>query len=139
MKHTQQIFWSCIISILSLVIFNPASAQSYQKSDYHSRTVNHSEKDVVKSDAQHYTVIFENHKVRVLQATYAANEKSGMHYHPDAVVVNLTDNAMTATAPDGSERNFNTVTGQAVWSPSGFHQMENASDNSMSTIIIELK
>jgi hypothetical protein len=43
--------------------------------------------DPVKVDPKHYTVEFENDKVRVLRIKYGPGEKSVMHAHPALVAV----------------------------------------------------
>ena len=53
--------------------------------------VNLQAQDAAKVDAKHYTVAFENDRVRVLKAHYGPGEKSTMHSHPNAVAVFLTD------------------------------------------------
>src|SRR5580704_13383905 len=60
--------------------------------------------DPVKVDPKHYKVDFENDKVRVLRITYGPGEKSIMHYHPDGVVVYLTDGKTLMTTPDGKSQ-----------------------------------
>ena len=46
--------------------------------------------NAVTADTDHYSVVFENDKVRVVRITYGAGEKSVMHDHGDGVVVFLT-------------------------------------------------
>jgi quercetin dioxygenase-like cupin family protein len=57
--------------------------------------------DPVKVDPKHYTVEFENDKVRVVRIEYAPGEKSVMHGHPASVVVFLNDSQGRFTYPDG--------------------------------------
>ena len=52
--------------------------------------VNLQAQDAAKVDAKHYTVAFENDRVRVLKAHYGPGEKSTMHSHPNSVAVFLT-------------------------------------------------
>ena len=47
--------------------------------------------DPVKVDPRHYTIEFENERVRVLRIKYGAGEKSVMHSHPESIAVFLTD------------------------------------------------
>ena len=47
--------------------------------------------DPVKVDPKHYTVEFENDRVRVVHIKYKPGEKSVMHSHPESVAVFLTD------------------------------------------------
>ena len=45
--------------------------------------------DPVKAYSRHYTVEFENDKIRVVRIKYGAKEKSVMHRHPESVSVFL--------------------------------------------------
>ena len=58
--------------------------------------------EAVAADPKHYTVEFENDKVRVLRIKYGPHEKSVMHHHPATVAVFLTDAKARFTLPDGS-------------------------------------
>jgi quercetin dioxygenase-like cupin family protein len=58
--------------------------------------------DPVKVDAQHYRVVAENERVRVLKASVPAGDKGVMHEHPDNFVVFVTDAKTQFTLPDGS-------------------------------------
>ena len=68
--------------------------------------VNLQAQDAAKVDAKHYTVAFENDRVRVLKAHYGPGEKSTMHSHPNAVAVFLTDAKGRFTFPDGKSEDF---------------------------------
>ena len=60
--------------------------------------------DPVRADSKHYTVEFENDKVRVLRIRYGAGEKSVMHSHPESISVFLNDCKAKFTYPDGRAR-----------------------------------
>ena len=53
--------------------------------------------DPVTVDPKHYSVEFENDKVRVLRIKYGPGEKSVMHAHPALVAVFLTDGKVRAS------------------------------------------
>ena len=77
--------------------------------------VNLRAQDAAKVDAKHYTVAFENDRVRVLKAHYGPGEKSTMHSHPNAVAVFLTDAKGRFTFPDGKSEDFNGKAGDVIW------------------------
>ena len=95
--------------------------------------------DPTKVDPDHYKVVFENEKVRVLRITYGVGEKSVMHYHPDAVAVMMTDNNSTFTLPDGEVIEMFGKQGDAVWTPAGEHLPQNVGDKPVEVILVELK
>src|SRR6476469_602852 len=64
-------------------------------------------KDPIAVDPKHYTVEFENEKVRVLRIKYGPHEKSQMHGHPSSIGVMLTDFHSRFTYPDGSAEDVN--------------------------------
>ena len=96
-------------------------------------------KDAVKADPQHYTVEFENDKVRVIRIKYGPGEKSVMHTHGPNVGILLTKNAVRMTLPDGTSEVSTTVAGTAQWSDAEEHLPENLSDEPLEVILVELK
>jgi len=95
--------------------------------------------DAVKADPKHYTVVSENDQVRILKAHYGPHEKSVMHSHPNTVAVFLTDAKGTFTFPDGKKQDFAVKAGDAQYAPAASHLPENAGDQGMDVIIVELK
>ena len=87
--------------------------------------VNLQAQDAAKVDAKHYTVAFENDRVRVLKAHYGPGEKSTMHSHPNAVAVFLTDAKGRFTFPDGKSEDFNGKAGDVIWNKATVHLPEN--------------
>ena len=95
--------------------------------------------DAAKVDPKHYKVEFENDKVRVLRASYAAGEKSVMHGHPDAVAVLLNDMKGNFTFPDGTSEERTGKAGQVLWTPATKHMPANSGDQPYEVIVVELK
>lgn len=60
--------------------------------------------DPVKVDSKHYTVEFENERVRVVRIKYRPGEQSVMHGHPESISVFLTDARAKFTYPTGGRR-----------------------------------
>jgi quercetin dioxygenase-like cupin family protein len=84
--------------------------------------------DPVKVDPKHYTVEFENDRVRVVRIKYKAGEKSVVHSHPESVAVFLTDAHAKFTYPDGKSEDIKAKgVGDAhgcLYSPAGKYQQE---------------
>ena len=95
--------------------------------------------DPVKVDPKHYTVVFENERVRVLKIHYGPHEKSVMHSHPDGVVTFLADEHVKFTMPDGTSKESSGKTGDTLWSPAETHLPENLGDTPVEGILVELK
>jgi len=111
-----------VLAALSVVSSVPALAQ-----------------DPVKVDPKHYSVEFENARVRVLRISYGPGEKSVMHEHPDGYAVLLTDGNVKFTTPDGKSQERPVKAGSTQWSPAGKHLPENVGDKPFELILVELK
>jgi quercetin dioxygenase-like cupin family protein len=95
--------------------------------------------DPVKVDPKHYTVVFENDRVRVLRIHYAPGEKSVMHSHPDSVAVFMEDQKAKMTHPDGKSEEMSGKKGEAVFTPAGAHLPENTGTGPIDVVLVELK
>ena len=95
--------------------------------------------DATVVDSDHYKVEFENDQVRVLRITYGPGAKSVMHWHPDAIAVNLTDNTFQMHAQDGTSEDYNSKQGEVSWTEAVTHLPENLGDASAEVILIEFK
>jgi len=95
--------------------------------------------DAVKADPQHYTVEFENDKVRIIRIKYGPGEKSVMHTHGPNVGIFLTDSTVRMTLPDGTSMELTTETGGTQWADAEEHLPENLSDEAMEVVLVELK
>ena len=95
--------------------------------------------DPVKVDPDHYKVAINNASVRVLKIHYGPHEKSVMHWHPNSIAIPLTSGKVIFWLPGGKHTEMDMVAGQAVSTPAGRHLPENASDNDMDVILVELK
>ena len=87
--------------------------------------------DPVQIDAKHYTVEFENDKVRVLRIKFGPNEKSEMHSHPPLVGVFLTPHYSRHVLPDGSVKELRGNIGDVQYMEAIDHAPENANDEPM--------
>src|ERR1700747_644623 len=95
--------------------------------------------DPVKVDSKHYTVEFENDRVRVVRIKYKAGEKSVMHSHPESIAVFLTDAHAKFTYPDGRTEDINATAGSVQHMAAFTHLPESLSNSSFEVIQVELK
>lgn len=95
--------------------------------------------DPVTCDPKHYTVEFENEKVRVLRTKYGPHEKSPMHSHPPIVAICLTPHHSRHTFADGRVQDMHGKTGEVMYLDKTEHAPENATDQPMELILVELK
>jgi hypothetical protein len=95
--------------------------------------------DGVAADPEHYTVEFENDKIRIIRIKYGPGEKSVMHTHGPNVSVFLTTNAVRFTLADGTSVDASAEAGAAQWADAEEHLPENLSDDPLEVVLIELK
>jgi len=95
--------------------------------------------DPTSVDPEHYTVEFENDRVRVLRIRYGANEKSVMHYHPRSVAVFLTDGQGQFTLPDGKTIDNRFKGGDVRWGDAEQHLPANMGTTPFELVLIELR
>ncbi len=95
--------------------------------------------DPAKVDPQHCKVEFENAQVRVLHWHSGPHEKGPMHGHPAYVTINLTDQRVRLTLPDGTTKEVNAKAGQVSWNEPQKHSWEDLSDSASENIQVELK
>jgi hypothetical protein len=95
--------------------------------------------DAVIADPEHYTVEFENDRVRIIRIKYGPGEKSVMHTHGPNVSVLLSDGTVHMTLPDGTSEDLPSEIGVAMWSDHEEHLPANPSDEPLEVVLIELK
>lgn len=95
--------------------------------------------NAVKADPKHYTVEFENDRVRIIRTKYGPGEKSIMHTHGPNVAVILTDSSVRMNLPDGTSVVANSKAGDAEWTDAEEHLPENLGDETLELVLVELK
>lgn len=95
--------------------------------------------DAVIADPAHYTVEFENDRVRVIRIKYGPGEKSVMHTHGANVSVFLSEGIVHMNFPDGTSVDVPSEIGVAQWSDAEEHLPENLSDKPLEVLLVELK
>ncbi len=95
--------------------------------------------DPVEVDPKHYTIEFENDRVKVLRVKFGPHEKSVMHGHAAGIAISLTGRDLKFTLPDGRVRHLMGRPGEVVWYEAHEHLPENLSARLYEGIYIELK
>ena len=95
--------------------------------------------DPVKVAGTHYKSLFENADVRILQVDYAAGSKSGMHQHPDSMVVSLTPSKVRFTTPDGKSQDSDMPSDSGSYTPAGTHSSANIGTTPVKAVLVEFK
>jgi len=95
--------------------------------------------DVTHVSPSDYKVEIDNAWVRVLRVKHVPHAKIAMHEHPAAVVVCLTDVHELLTGADGKTREVKLKAGDVVYNEPARHVEENAADQPLEAILVELK
>lgn len=96
------------------------------------------EEDPVLTNPDHYSTIFENDFVRVLEYIDDPGESTTPHVHPNSVMVTLSDFQRRLSTGAG-DRDVNLPAHQVLWLPAQRHSGENIGKTETHTILIELK
>lgn len=94
--------------------------------------------DPVVSNPQHYQVVFENERVRVLEYLDQPGDQTTPHSHPDSVMYTLSSFRRRLRA-GGAEREVEIAAGTTSWLPAQEHHGENIGDTPTHVIFMELK
>jgi hypothetical protein len=95
--------------------------------------------DPVKISPEHYSVEFENDRVRVLRVKYGPHEKSVMQVYPPQILINLTVAHLLFSYPDGRTETVEARAGRVLSFPASERLPENLSDFPYEAIAIEWK
>ncbi|WP_137292692.1 cytoplasmic protein [Nocardioides dongxiaopingii] len=94
--------------------------------------------DPVESLPQHYRVVLENERVRVLEYTDHPGQQTTTHRHPDSVMITLSSFRRTLRADD-SELDVELSAGTARWLDAQEHSGHNTGDTDTHVMFVELK
>jgi len=94
--------------------------------------------DPTITDPAHYSTIFENERVRILQYDDQPGDRTHVHRHPDSVMVTLSSFRRRVAAGDRSVE-VELRAGEARWVGAQEHIGENIGDSESHSIFIELK
>ena len=94
--------------------------------------------DPVTTNPDHYKVVFENERVRVLEYTDQPGDQTTPHEHPDSVMYTLTSFRRRLTS-GGEQREVQIESGTTGWLPAQQHSGHNIGDTPTHVIFVELK
>jgi len=86
-----------------------------------------------------YRVIFENERVRLLEARVKRGESSALHGHPNYLVYTLQGGRVTFTSASGESIDVNLEDGQAMWREAEEHSAKNPGSADIVALLVELK
>jgi beta-alanine degradation protein BauB len=94
--------------------------------------------DPVETNPQHYKVVFENDRVRVLEYTDVPGDRTTPHGHPDSVMHTLSSFRRRLSS-GGQQRDVELPAGMTGWLPAQEHAGENIGDTPTHVLFVELK
>lgn len=94
--------------------------------------------DPVQTNPEHYAVVFENDRVRVLEYTDRPGEATTTHQHPDSVMHTLSAFRRRLHSGD-AHRDVEMRAGLTAWLPAQQHSGENIGDTPTHVLFVELK
>jgi len=94
--------------------------------------------DPVETNPQHYAVVFENDRVRVLEYADRPGERTTPHEHPDSVMYTLSAFRRRLHSGD-AHRDVEMPAGLTGWLPAQRHSGENIGDTPTHVLFVELK
>lgn len=95
--------------------------------------------DPVVTNPDHYKVVFENERVRVLEYRDQPGDRTTPHEHPDSVMYTLSSFRRRLYAADGAERDVEIPASMTGWLPAQRHAGHNIGDTPTHVIFVELK
>ena len=93
--------------------------------------------DPTVTDPDHYKVVLENERVRVLRYHDRPGEKTHPHRHPDSVLYALSTFKRRLTFPDGTTRDLSLDAGTILWVPAQGHMGENIGTTDSDALLVE--
>lgn len=93
--------------------------------------------DAMQYGLKHLKIIAQDEKVRVLKYMPQKGDKTPMHSHPSTVVYVIKGGKVRFTMPDGSTRDAELKTGDALLRPPVTHADEALED--LDVVLVELK
>jgi hypothetical protein len=95
--------------------------------------------DPCVTNPDHYRVVFENERVRVLEYRDKPGDRTTPHTHPDSVMYTLSSFRRRLYAADHEQRDVDLKEGLVGWLPAQEHAGHNIGDTDTHVIFVELK
>ena len=94
--------------------------------------------DPVATNAEHYKVVFENDRVRVLEYSDQPGDVTTPHQHPDSVMYTLSSfRRRLVSGP--AQQDVTLEAGTVSWLPAQQHHGENIGDTPTHVLFVELR
>ena len=94
--------------------------------------------DPVQTNPEHYAVVFENARVRVLEYKDTPGHTSITHRHPDSVMITASSFRRRLRS-GGQQMDADLPAGAARWLPAQEHSGENIGETDTHAFFVELK
>ncbi len=108
-----------------------------------SKTAAPKGKDPLKAGPKIYKKVFENDKVRVLEATFKKGAKIPDHTHPDHFAYVVTGGQLEISGPGAegtkTKNKMDLTPGQGVFLPAAVHSAKNTGKSEVKLVVLELK
>ena len=95
--------------------------------------------DAVSTDPEHYKVLLDNERVRVLEFRGAPGNKTPMHSHPNYVTYSFNGGTSTFTYPKGKPAEAEVPAGDVRWHKAETHAGQNTGQKELHVLIVEIK
>ena len=95
--------------------------------------------DPTVTNADHYAVVYENDRVRVLEYTDQPGDKTTPHEHPDSVLIALSTFDRRMYSMDAEPHDVRLTAGKVGWLPAQQHYAQNIGSTDSRAIFVELK
>jgi beta-alanine degradation protein BauB len=95
--------------------------------------------DAVQAASNVYRVLFENDRVRLLEARISPGDSSALHSHPDYLVYTLDDGQVRFGSTTGESQDVNMAAGEVMWREAEEHTAENVGSTDVHALLFELK
>ncbi|MFH8371547.1 hypothetical protein [Streptomyces sp. NPDC018031] len=95
--------------------------------------------DPVQAAPNVYRVLFENDRVRLLEARMSPGTDAAMHRHPDYLMYSLSDGRVTFSSPSGERAEVELRTGEVTWRDTEEHATENTGGTAVAALLFEFK
>jgi beta-alanine degradation protein BauB len=95
--------------------------------------------DPTQTDPDKYSVVLENDRVRVLEYRDGPGARTGVHSHPDSVMITMSSFRRRLSVDGGPSRDVSLTAGQARWLDAQSHIGENIGDTESHVFFVELK
>lgn len=95
--------------------------------------------DAVQVAPDVYKILFENDRVRLIEARLQPGATTAIHHHRENLVYNLADGTAAFTDESGETVEVSLVAGETMWFPAVNHSTHNTGRTEVRSLLFELK